>query len=160
MIVVCGIPRSGKTRLAEMLASVSGLAHLSSDRVRALLADLPPARAACGADLDALAATELGRRAARQVAACGGAIVDTSFGRRADRDAFAARFDAAAALLFVECCAPDAGLRGVAGERSSWEPLDEVTPQAHLTLRSDRPVEDLTADVLALLDQRIGRLGA
>ena len=159
-IVVCGVPRSGKTRLAETLASLSGLAHLSSDLTRRRLADLAPALPACDADLDALAAAEVGRRAARQVAARGGAIVDASFERRADRDAFARAFDAAAPLLFVECCAPDAGLGGVAGERSSWEPLDEVAPDAHLTLRTDRPVEDVAADMLGLLDQRIGRLGA
>ena len=177
-IVVCGVPRSGKTRLAEMLGSLSGLAHLSSDLTRRRLADLGPARPACDVDLDALAAAELGRRAARQVAVRGGAIVDASFGRRADRDAFTSAFDAAAPLLFVECCAPatilarraakpdaesgdisDASLRAAAGEPSSWEPLDEVAPYAHLTLRTDRPVEDLAADMLGLLDQRIGRLG-
>ena len=108
----------------------------------------------------------------------GGAIVDASFGRRAGRDVFTSAFDAAAPLLFVECCAPatilarraakpdaesgnisDASLRAAAGERSSWEPLDEVAPYAHLTLRTDRPVEDLAADMLGLLDQRIGRPG-
>ncbi|MGZ6649364.1 MAG: hypothetical protein ACXVHB_18000, partial [Solirubrobacteraceae bacterium] len=85
--------------------------------------------------------------------------VDASFARRADRDAFARAFDAGAPLLFVECCAPDAGLGEAARDRSSWEPLDEVAPYAHLTLRSDRPVEDLAADMLGLLDRRIGRLG-
>ena len=158
-IVVCGVPRSGKTHLAETLASLSGLAHLSCDLTRRRLADLAPAQPAGDADLDALAAAEVGRRAARHVAVRGGAIVDASFGCRADRDAFTSAFAAAAPLLFVECCAPDAGPRGVAGERSSWEPLDEVSPDAHLTLRSDRPVEDLAADMLGLLDQRIGRLG-
>jgi aminoglycoside phosphotransferase family enzyme/predicted kinase len=158
-IVVCGLPRSGKTRLAEMLASVSGLAHLSGDLTRGRLAALAPTRPARDADLDALVASELGRRTARQVAARGGAIVDASFARRADRDAFARASTATAPLLFVECCAADARLRGVAGERSGWEPLDEVAPHAHLTLRADRPVEDVAADMLGLLDQRIGRLG-
>jgi hypothetical protein len=51
-----------------------------------------------------------------------------------------------------------ASLRAAAGEGSSWEPLDEVAPSADLTLRADRPVEDLAADMLGLLDQRIGRL--
>ncbi len=169
-IVVCGVPYSGKTRVSEMLASLSGLAHLSSDRTRARLADLAPARPACEVELDALAAAELGRRAARQVGARGGAIIDASFGRRADRDAFAGAFAAAAPLLFVECCAPATILARraeetsaesgdvSAGERSSWEPLDEVAPNAHLTLRTDRPVDDLAADMLGLLDQRIGRL--
>ena len=179
-IVVCGVPRSGKTRLAEALASVSGLAHLDSELTHRRLAGLTPARQARdGAhevDLDALTAAELGRRAARQVAARGGVIVDATFGHRADRDAFASAFAGAAPLLFVECCAPaavlvrraaklggepreisDAGPGDVTRERSGWEPLDEVAPQAHLTLRTDRCVEDLTADLLGLLDRRLGR---
>jgi hypothetical protein len=52
-----------------------------------------------------------------------------------------------------------ASLRAAAGERSSWAPLDELAPGADLTLRADRPVEDLAADLLGVLDQRIGRLG-
>jgi aminoglycoside phosphotransferase family enzyme/predicted kinase len=181
-IVVCGVPRSGKTSLAEALASVSGLAHLDSELTRRRLAGLTPSRRARDdaheVDLDALAAAELGRRAARRVAARGGVIVDAAFGHRAERDAFASAFADAAPLLFVECCAPAAVLvrraakphgrvmdvstpsvRDVTRERSSWEPLDEVAPQAHLTLRTDRCVEDLTADLLGSLDQRLGRGG-
>ena len=33
-------------------------------------------------------------------------------------------------------------------------------PQAHVTLRSDRPVEAMLADLIALLDSRIGLPGA
>ena len=40
-------------------------------------------------------------------------------------------------------------------EQSTWEPLDEVPPSAHLALRTDRPVEQITADVLALLDRHL-----
>ena len=182
-IVVCGVPYSGKTRLAEALASLSGLAHLDSDLTRRRLAAVAPARVARDdareTHLDALTAAALGRRAARQVGTRGGVIVDAAFGRRADRDAFAAAFAGAAPLLFVECCAPAAVLvrraarsRGELGEisgpgpgdltreRASWEPLDEVAPRAHLTLRTDRRIEDLTADLLGLLDLRLGRRGA
>jgi len=82
----------------------------------------------------------------------------------------------AAPLLFVECRAParvlaeraalrdrqprrvsDASLSVVVRESSTWEPLDEVPPEAHVTLRSDRPVEAQLADLLALLDRRIGQ---
>jgi hypothetical protein len=52
----------------------------------------------------------------------------------------------------------DASLSVVMRERAAWEPLDELAPEAHLTLRSDRPVEAQLADVLALLDRRIGSL--
>lgn len=182
-IVVCGVPASGKTHLAETLASLSGLAHLSSDITRKRLAGIAPAKRApaqiYGAEFSALTYAELGRRAARQVAARGGAIVDATFRHRADRDAFAAAFAGAAPLLFVECQAPaavlarraakrdrepghvsDANLAVATRERSSWEPLDEVAPGAHLALRTDRRVEDTAVDLLALLDQRIARIGA
>ena len=52
----------------------------------------------------------------------------------------------------------DASLSVVVRERSAWEPLDELRPEAHVTLRSDRPVEAQLADLLALLDRRIGQL--
>jgi hypothetical protein len=181
VVVVCGVPASGKTRLTEALASLSGLAHLSSDLTRKRLAGLAPARRApddaYSAGFSALTYAELGRRAARRVVAAGGAIVDATFRHRADRDAFAAAFASAAPLLFVECRAPaavlaqrairrdrdparvsDADLRVVTREAASWDPLDEVAPQAHLTLRTDRRDEDIAADVLGLLDQRIGAL--
>jgi aminoglycoside phosphotransferase family enzyme/predicted kinase len=183
VVVVCGVPASGKTRLAEALASLSGLAHLSSDITRKRLAGLAPARRApddaYSADFNALTYAELGRRAARRVAAAGGAIVDATFRHRADRGAFAAAFAGVAPLLFIECRAPaavlaqrasrrdrdparvtDADLRVVTREASSWEPLDEVAPHAHVTLRTDRRVETIVADVLGLLDQRIGALSS
>ena len=139
-IVVCGVPARGASHVAEALAELSGLAHLSAGTGRA-----PPA----GGDL--LAHASLGRRAARHVATHRGAIIEAALAARADRDAFRWAFGDGAPLLFVEC--QDAG-----GERPRWAPLDEVAPQAHLALRSDRPIDDVTADLLALLDQRIGLL--
>jgi aminoglycoside phosphotransferase family enzyme/predicted kinase len=180
VVVVCGVPRSGKSHLAQALAEVAGVAHLTSDVVRGDLAH----RAARdgptgdhGTALETLASAALGRRAGREVAASGGAIVDAGLGRRADRQAFARGIGEAAALLFVECVAPavvvarraaggrrgpsrapDAGLPSAGPERSSWEPLDEVPADAHLTVRTDRQVESVVADLMSLLDQRIGRL--
>jgi hypothetical protein len=43
-------------------------------------------------------------------------------------------------------------------EQSSWEPLDEVSADAHVALRTDRPIEQITGDVLALLDRRLAQL--
>ena len=37
----------------------------------------------------------------------------------------------------------------------TWEPLDEVPAGAHLALRTDHPMEQITGDVLALLDRRL-----
>lgn len=182
-IAICGLPATGKSHLARALASTSHLAHLSSDVTRKRLAGiLPTRRAPSGAytaDFNRLTYAELGRRAAREAIAHGGALVDATFRHRADRDAFAQAFADAAPLLFLECQAPadtlarraaarehdperisDASREVVVRESATWEPLQEVPPEAHLVLRSDRPVEAQLADLMALLDQRVAPCGA
>jgi aminoglycoside phosphotransferase family enzyme/predicted kinase len=181
VIVVCGVPAVGKSHLAQALAEVSRLPHLSSDVTRKRLAGIRPQRRATSAvdsaDFNRMTYAELGRRAARGTAACGGALVDATFRHRADRDAFADAFGDAAPLLFVECRAParvlaeraaqrdrqpgrvsDASLSVVVRESSAWEALDELPPEAHVTLRSDCRVEAQLEDLRALLDRRIGQL--
>lgn len=178
VIVICGVPATGKSHLARALAAVSQLAYLSSDVVRKRLAGiLPTQRASSGAytaDFNRLTYGELGRLAAREASAHGGALVDATFRHRASRDAFGQAFAGVAPLLFVECQAPadtlaqraaarehrpdrvsDASLQVVVRESSTWEPLQEVAPEAHLVLRSDRPVQAQIADLMALLDQRV-----
>lgn len=89
----------------------------------------------------------------------------------------AGAFGAAAPVVFVECVAPatvlvhrarlrerdparisDATAAIVERERETWEPLDEVVADAHITVRTDRPAPDALADVLGGLDRRLGRL--
>ena len=182
-IVICGLPASGKSHLARTLAEASGLPHLSSDVTRKALAGVaqhrPAPPEAYRAAFDRRTYAELGRRAAREVADQGGVLIDATFRHRADRDAFAGAFDHAAPLLFVECSAPphvlarraarrdrgrtgasDATLAIVMRESTGWEPLDEAAPDAHLVLRSDRPVAALVADLRALMDERVGGLGS
>jgi hypothetical protein len=81
----------------------------------------------------------------------GGAVADAPLPRRSDRDAFTAGLAGAAPTLFIECRAPVV-------DPLPWEPLDEVAADAHLALRTDRPVESAMADILGLLDERIGAL--
>jgi len=182
-IVVCGLPASGKSELARALGEASGLPHLSSDVTRKGLAGVPPHRrapdTAYRTAFTRRTYTELGRRSAREIAAHRGVLIDATFRHRDDRAAFRAAFDDAAPLLFVECSAPtpvlarraarrdrerigasDATLPVVIRESAGWEPLDEVAPDAHIVLRSDRPVQALVTDLRALVDQRAGRLGA
>jgi uncharacterized protein len=181
VIVICGVPAAGKSHLAHALAEVSRLPHLSSDLTRKRLAGIRPqqraASAAYSAEFNRLTYAVLGRRAARATAVCGGALVDATFRHRVDRDAFVDAFGDAASLLFVECRAPacvlaqraaqrdrqprrasDASLPVVMRESSAWEPLDELPAEAHLTLRSDRPVETQLDDLRALIDRRIAQL--
>jgi aminoglycoside phosphotransferase family enzyme/predicted kinase len=181
VIAVCGLPAVGKSYLARALAGVSGLSHLSSDLTRKRLAGVratkPAPASAYQSEFNRLTYAELGRRAAAETMSRGGAIVDATCRRRADRDAFLASLEEAAPVLFVECRAPvsvirqrarkrarsrsregdvsDASPAVVERELSSWEPLDEIAPADHLTLRSDRPVETQLADVTAWLDRRV-----
>ncbi len=178
VIVVCGLPASGKTHLAGALAQLSGLPHLSSDVTRKRLAGIRATQHApagsYSAEWNARTYAELARRAAQALATSGGAIVDATFRHLADRQAFAAALGLAAPLLFVECQAPgavlaeraarrerdpqrasDADAAIVRGELESWEPLDEVPATVHLRLRTDRPLQQVLGDVRALLDQRL-----
>lgn len=177
-IVLCGVPASGKSHLAAVLARLSGLPLNSSDVTRKSLAGLRASERASGEHYSAAFSratyAELGRRAAADVRANGGALIDATFRRRADRVAFAQTFAGAAPLVAVECLAPvevltrralarerdparvsDATLEVVQRERGAWEALDELPAHAHLPLRTDRPAEAIVADLVALLDQRL-----
>lgn len=180
-VVLCGVPASGKSHLGERLAEISGLALLSSDVTRKGLAGLAPHQragdAAYGAESSRLTYAELGRRAREEIAERGGVLLDATFRHVACREAFAGAFAAAAPVVFVECVAPaavlahrarlrerdpsrvsDATAAIVERERETWEPLDEVAANAHITVRTDRPAEDALADVLGGLDRRLCRL--
>jgi aminoglycoside phosphotransferase family enzyme/predicted kinase len=177
-IIVCGVPASGKSHLARALADLSRLPYVSSDVTRKRLAGIGqhqrgPAEI-YGAEWNTRTYDELGNVAAREVDSRGGVIVDATFRRLADRQAFMAVFATAVPTLFIECQAPvavlaaratrrqrdpsrvsDADLEVVTRERSTWEPLDEIPAGAHIALRTDRPLDEIIEDVRALLDQRL-----
>ena len=180
-IVVCGVPAAGKSTLAQALAAASGLPHLSSDATRKQLVGVDRHQRAPDAGYSPAFSrrtyAELGHRAAGVIVSHGGVLIDATFRHRADRDAFADAFADAAPVLFVECRAParvlaeraarrdrnparvsDASVTVVARERGSFEPLDEVAPEAHLMVRTDRPCDGVVTELVALLDRRIGWL--
>jgi predicted kinase len=177
VLVVCGAPASGKSVLASALANASGLHHLSSDLMRKRLAGIKPTERAerehYSEQFSRATYQLLGRQARAEVATRGGALIDATFRARRDRDAFTETWGDAAPLVFVQCVAPaavlarralarerdrnrtsDATLEVVMRELQAWEPLDEVPADQHVMLRTDRPVEQIVADLLASLDQR------
>jgi len=182
VIIVCGVPASGKSTLAAALAERAGLPRLSSDLVRKAHAGVAPTTRAPAPVYDEATSratyAELGRRALHAVRRDGGAIVDATFRRRGDRKAFADAFDQAARVLFVECVVPvdvlhrraverdrdrdrvsDASLTVVLREAQHWEALDEVPAERHLPLRSDRPVGRILQDLADLLNRRLDDAG-
>lgn len=179
VIIVCGAPASGKSTLASALADAARLPRLSSDLVRKELAGITPtARGDVSRYADARSRetyAELGRRAGRAVVARDrGAVVDATFRRRVDREAYVAAFDAAAPTVFVECVAPERVRQARAAQRehdprrvsdatreiavreaAAWEPLDEVAAERHLITRSDREVGRILAELADQLDRRL-----
>lgn len=177
LIIVCGVPASGKTHLSTALAELSGLPHLSSDVIRKTLggvgaADHLPTEAYTEA-WNARTYEELGREARVALARHGGAVVDATFRHTADRRAFVAAVGEGSPRLFVECQAPaavlarraarrehdagqvsDAGPAVVARERDRWQPLDEVPADRHLIVRTDRH-DRVVAELVGALDGRL-----
>lgn len=173
-IAVCGLSGSGKSRIAEALSEASGIPVIASDLVRKRMLGIAPAERAGEAGyvpaVTERVYVELAERAAERVAAGLPVIVDATFLRRHDRALLAAR--TGERVLFVECTAPDAVLearlaaRGsdpgavsdadaavLARQRVAREPLDEIAPEKHVLLGTDRPVGDCVAMIeIALSD--------
>jgi predicted kinase len=131
-VCVTGLAASGKSTVSEALAAAAGRTVLSSDRIRKLRAGIDPyERAAPSAYGDAQSRAvyaELAYRAAAALRRDGGAIVDATFRRDSDADAFAAALPAAVAPAWLVCEAPAevllerARLRALAGSISDAGP--------------------------------------
>jgi uncharacterized protein len=178
VLVVCGVTASGKTELARALSAASRLPHLASDPTRKRLAGVDPAERAparaYSEGFDRRTYEALGQLARAALDREGGVIVDATFRRPDDRRAFRhALGTQRPAAVFVECVAPESVLVGRADRRSrertvsdatrehvpvqlrEFAPLDEIPPDRHLIVRTDRSTSEATDDVLALLDARL-----
>ncbi len=127
LLVLCGLPGSGKTRLSQALGVRLGAVLLRSDVERRRLAGLAPGErsgSAPGAGLytqraNALVYEHLARRAQDVLGGGWTAIVDASFTLRADRQrmaALASRLSIPAWL--IHCSAPDAVLEQRLAQRA------------------------------------------
>ncbi len=168
VVCVIGHAASGKSTVAEALAAASGRTVLSSDRTRKLRAGVDPyeyAGAQAYGDAESREVyAELGRRALR---CTDGAIVDATFRRRSDADAFV---EFAPDAGWIVCEAPrevlierarmralrddsvsDAGPEIVAAEIARHGRIEPPgTPIARL--ETTRPVPELLAQLGAALD--------
>ncbi len=174
MICVTGLTASGKSTVAEALAKAAGRTLLSSDRTRKLRAGIDPYEratpSAYGDGESRAVYIELARRAAAAVRRDGGVIVDATFRRPADADAFAATSPTAAAASWLVCEAPPAVLLDRARAHAHHDSLSDATPAIVATeiatyrgpflapapplarLDTTRPMTELVADLAATLD--------
>ena len=172
-----GLSGSGKSTLAEALATAAGRTVLSSDRIRKQRAGIDPyERAAPSAYADGESRAvyvELAQRASAAARRDGGVVVDATFRRATDADAFAATSRTAAAAAWIVCEAPpelllerararelhgsisDAGPAVVATElaRHRGTFLTPAPPLARLD--TTQPVPQLLADLAGALDARL-----
>ncbi len=178
VLVICGVPACGKSYLADALGRASGFEVLSADLVRKELAGLRPHERAPDEiyrpEFNRRTYAELGERAAELARRDGGVLVDATFRLREDRDVFARSAAGAVPTTFVECVVPvevlaaraadrdrdrgrvsDATAEIVERERRAWARLDEVPADAHVVVRTDRPVEAVLADLTAVLNARL-----
>jgi aminoglycoside phosphotransferase family enzyme/predicted kinase len=176
LLVVCGLAASGKTTLAERLATISGRPHLSSDRVRKRAAGLDPADRG-SLELYTAAAREevyraLGREAAARLRHGEGVIVDATFHREAERFAFEDGMgDEPCAPTVIECEAPaavlmrradsrleagrdpsDAGASVVLRQIGEHDPLEGRWARRRHALRTDIQLDLQVAEVERFVD--------
>ena len=177
VVCVTGRAASGKSTLAEVLGAAAGRIVLSSDRIRKLRAGIDPhdraGPSAYGDGESRAVYMELARRAAVAARHDGGAVVDATFRRATDADAFAATSPAAAAAAWLVCEAPravrlerararefhdsvsDAGPAIVVAELATYRGpfLAPAPPLARLD--TTRPVAELLATLAGVLDARL-----
>jgi uncharacterized protein len=180
VVAICGIAASGKSVLASRVKATSGLTHLSSDVTRKRLAGLPPTKSASaehyGEEFNRRTYQELGRLATKEIKRNGGAIVDATFRRLRDREAFAIGLGPTPVrVFFAQCMAPaeilverararegqlgaisDAGPAIVERQLGEVEPLHEVPGYLRAELRTDRPVGEVVVELEARLDGLLG----
>jgi len=178
VLVICGVAASGKTTLARELAAISGWTHISSDLTRKRLAGLAPEQRGApkhySTEFTERTYHELGSAAGEELRRSGGVIVDATFHRRSERDAFRAGLgEDPVGPFFVECRVPadallsrvrerqldaervsDADAAVVRRQLAEREPLQELPPEARAELPAEASPERLAMNVEALVDAR------
>ena len=181
VVIVCGYSGSGKSTLARALGERMGTAVINSDIVRKSLAAKAGRQAApLNQGIYDAAMTErtyarMAHEAKKQMLIGGGAILDATFGRRAQREKImrlAAKHQIP--LLVIHCSASaatterrlrlraaeasdvsDAGWEVYMAQKSLYEPMDEIAPDRCLDLDTDAPLEKLVDDSEAFLRSRL-----
>jgi aminoglycoside phosphotransferase family enzyme/predicted kinase len=176
VLSICGVAGSGKTTLADALGAASGWPRVSSDLTRKQLAGVPSTERArswhYSGEFTARTYREMGESVERLLERGNGVIVDATFHRREERDAFRAGLGESSAPVFVECRAPaetlaarvrtresepdhvsDADPTIVERQLAAMEPLEEIPAGQRIQLTIDVPVQDLLGEVETFVDR-------
>ncbi|MFH1981827.1 MAG: AAA family ATPase [Pseudomonadota bacterium] len=136
--VVCGLPGSGKSTVADALGRALALPVLKSDAIRKEIAGIAPQASAVAPfaagiyspEMTAGTYDQLVLRAENTLQSSGGVILDATFGSAAQRERVmhmaAAR---SAALCFIHCTAPAAILTDRLASRHDGPSLSDARPR-------------------------------
>jgi aminoglycoside phosphotransferase family enzyme/predicted kinase len=187
LFITCGLMGTGKSTIARALSEALGWPYLSSDALRKELASLSPREHRYEKFQQGLYSPAFSRKTyealferARNILAMGNSlIIDASFKKQLDRrEAWALAHRAGADFLLIECQTPEREVRrrlaGRASEpdepsdgrwelfgaqREDFEPVEEMSPDSHLTLKTEGSVEDCLGTIFQHLLRKAGRQG-
>jgi aminoglycoside phosphotransferase family enzyme/predicted kinase len=165
--VVCGLPASGKSTIADALGEILGLEILRSDVIRKQLFDLPAETAVIqpfeegiySREVTALTYGRLLLQAQDRIAAGRSVILDATYGSSRQRqEVLRLAQDSDADVLFIECVArPDMLIErlrrrengiSVSDAREQhfrqlqerFEPLEDIREELHLRVDTEEPI--------------------
>jgi aminoglycoside phosphotransferase family enzyme/predicted kinase len=174
--VVCGLPASGKTTMAKMIAKLVGLGIIGSDIVRKKLfgvplyesQDLPFEGGIYSKASTALVYGQLLMMAQEEIEKGCSIILDATFSTHHQRDeALRLARDADANIIFVECTASketlkkrlslrdefasvsDARLPHFKHLRARFEPINELPDEMHICIDTEKPLQEGMQQILA-----------
>jgi uncharacterized protein len=173
--VVCGMPASGKSAIAERLGQAFGIRVLQSDMIRKTcfasesenLSHLGFESGIYSRGATALTYGRMFLAAQEEIEKGNSVVLDATFGSRHFRvDALQLSADMDANIFFVECAASDDVLKKRLMERETrpslsdarlahfdafkkgFEPLDEIRAEQKMTVNTEKPINECMARIL------------
>ena len=187
LFITCGLMGTGKSTIARALSAGLGWPQLTSDALRKELANLSPREHRYEKFDQGLYAPDFSRKTyqalferARNILGRGiSLIIDASFKKQMDRrEAWALAQQAGADFFLIECQLPEGEVRRrlarrvsdpgepsdgrwelFAAQREDFESVVEMSPDFHLTLRTEGSVEDCLGAIFQHLLRKAGREG-